>query len=231
MKEEGFYSLAILIVALVLCTGGMAQETVSWQTVPIMGYSASNTTGDVVVITGPQPLQPGGTPYYDIDGNVVMGPTIPHYSIVGDPLYHVGLPSVTVFSYNPNQFISGHWTDPVTQIWSGSGVTLQASNTYSYSGIYSFLGTPGNPAYSLEYKNDSYVPPENFIMLMTNIGDLWLEDAGKWQYTETWKDKADGSSITFTREFEARPVPLPAGVWLLGPGLVGIAAFRRRFKK
>jgi hypothetical protein len=230
MKKMRFYSLAFFMLVLLLCTSGMAQATVSWQTTPILGYSASDATGDVVIITGPQPFQPGGAPYLDIDGNIVMGPTIPHYSIPGDPLYHVGSPSITTFFYNPNTFKDGHWTDTVTQIWSGSGVNLQAGNTYSYSGIFSFLGTPGNPAYLVEVaRNDTYVAPDNFIMLMPHLYDLWLEDAGHWTYTETWTDNLDQSSISFTREFTVTPVPLPAGILLLGPSLAGLFGLRRKF--
>src|ERR1035437_9243368 len=55
----------------------------SWQTMPILGTDVLYN-GDVVVITGPQPLDGLSQPYLDTDGNQVLGPTIPHYSMVGD---------------------------------------------------------------------------------------------------------------------------------------------------
>ena len=75
----------------------------SWQTEPILGTGGSSDTGDLVIITGPQPFKSDGTPYHAwIGGPEVLGPTIPHYSIDepahgGDNLYHVGSPSMTEF--------------------------------------------------------------------------------------------------------------------------------------
>jgi hypothetical protein len=53
----------------------------------------------------------------------------------------------------------------------------------------------------------------------------------------TTTENLDGT-FSFTSPYSANevkgssgPVPLPAAIWLLGPGLVSLAALRRRFKK
>ncbi len=222
--------LMLLALGAVICLPGMAKASVSWQTEPIMGYSASNVTGDVVVITGPTPTQPGGGFYYDVDGNKVLGPTIPHYSISGDPLEGVGSPSVTQFYYNPNTLTGGHWTDTVTKIWSGSGINLEASHTYTWTSKWSFLGTPGNLPYVLGGSPITYNGGAAFIMTMPSLFDLWLEDAGNWQYTQTWTDNADSAFITSTRDFTL-VVPIPGTVLLLGSGLLGLVGLGRRVRK
>ena len=139
----------VFLMALGLSIAGsglaQAQANLSWQTEPILGYDWSNATGDVVMITGPTPITPSGDFYYDVDGNKVLGPTIPHYSIPGDPLYGVGSPSVSTFYYNPNVWDgSSHWYDPNAWVYSGSGVNLDAAKTYTYEGTFHFFGTPGN---------------------------------------------------------------------------------------
>jgi hypothetical protein len=229
---EKMKKLFVLLMVLGFFVGGsgLAQAAFSWQTEPIMGYDYSTVTGDVVMITGPTPTQSGGGYYYDVDGNVVLGPTIPHYSISGDPLEGVGSPSVTTFYYNPTVWDGTHWSDPTVYAYSGSGVNLNAGNTYSYTGVYDFLGTPGNLAYSVTAASATgFDGSVGFIMLNTGVGQFWLEDAGSWKYTETWTENETGLSITSVREFDVTPVPLPAAVWLLGTGLVGLFGIRRRF--
>jgi hypothetical protein len=119
-----------LVVAMALVVG-TASADFSWQTQPIMGTDYSNATGDVVMITGPTPTDGSGNNYLDVDGDVVLGPTIPHYSTVGDPLFGVGSPSMTKFYFDPDTFTGGHWTDEDTWIYSGSGINLNPTNTYA----------------------------------------------------------------------------------------------------
>jgi hypothetical protein len=226
--------IAVLSVALLVLVGTTAQASVSWQTTPILGYSSSSVTGDLVVITGPTPTKPGGGYYYDVDGNIVLGPTIPHYSMVGDPLYQVGSPSVSLFYINPTAWDSGsgHFYDPNVWVYSGSGVYLDTANTYHYTGVYSFLGTPGNPAYDVvAAENLAFSGAPGFIMLSAGLGWLWPEDAGHWKYTETWTDNMDGVSISASRDFDVKLVPEPATiiVWsLLGMAVVGYRAWQRK---
>ena len=51
------------------------------------------------------------------------------------------------------------------------------------------------------------------------IGAVTLSDLGGW------------SGIVQSVTYNASPVPVPATLLLFGPGLVGLAAIRRRFKK
>ncbi|NPV04897.1 MAG: hypothetical protein HPY67_09215 [Syntrophaceae bacterium] len=42
---------------------------------------------------------------------------------------------------------------------------------------------------------------------------------------------SDGGPRTYSINVEGNPVPIPGALWLLGSGLLGLVAFRRRFKK
>jgi len=211
--------LLTILAALMLVTMmglGSAQATLSWQTAPILGHDISFTAspGDVVVYT-----------------DAALPVTIPHVSMVGDLLYDVGMPGVTTFYYNPNVWDGTHWYDPVVNAYSGSGINLDPAHTYSYTGTYDFLGTPGNSAYSVVVASATGFNGGSFIMLTTGVGGFWLEDAGGWKYTETWADEMDQTSITASRNFDVTPVPLPPSVLLLGSGLLGLVGLGWRRKK
>lgn len=121
--------LAILVIFGITST----VHALSWQTAPIMGHARSTDTGDTVIVTGDTPTYfdiNGEEQYYkDVDGNIVLGPTIPHYSMVGDPLYGVGDPSITDFYIDPDTWADHgafglHWTDMTTRAHRGSGTGL-----------------------------------------------------------------------------------------------------------
>ena len=47
-----------------------------------------------------------------------------------------------------------------------------------------------------------------------------------------WNNVPEESlNLGYIIEYDAYPVPLPAGFWFLGSGLIGLAGFRRKFKK
>jgi hypothetical protein len=55
-------------------------------------------------------------------------------------------------------------------------------------------------------------------------------------FTKTWGPSYGAASPTVTADFDYLyynydPVPIPGAVWLLGSGLIGLAGFRRKFKK
>ena len=131
-KTSVFFT-ALLAIMILLGMNTVAYA-LSWQTAPIMGYSASSVTGDLVVITGPTPIDANGDYYYDVDNNLVLGPTIPHYNLAGDPLEGVGDPSLTELYFDPYEYnASGdYWYDPDTTIYAGSGVYLTPNTEYTY---------------------------------------------------------------------------------------------------
>lgn len=225
----------MLITLLCAFTAAPALANLSWQTEPILGTDGSSTTGDLVIITGPQPLKDDGTPYYAWPlGPEVLGPTIPHYSIdgaahEGDNLYHVGSPSMTVFYMNADTWSADYGTyyDPDLQIHTGSGVNLDTTATYTYGGLFTYLGPNGSYSTWGAY-NAAYAPPANFIMLHSYLYDLWLEDAGFWTYTETWTDNATGASISSSRSFRVVQVPVPGAVLL---GLLGLGYAGKKLRR
>ena len=229
MKNTRTWGMALLLA--VVC-GSLASADLSWQTQPILGTDAQ-FTGDVVVITGPQPLDGYGNPYYAWPGGPeVLGPTIPHYNLPGDPLYGVGSPSMTVFSINPNQWIGGHWTDPDSEIATGSGVYLTPGNLYHWKQEFTYLGSR-QPSYSIVYEDDYFADPAEggFVMLFGDdaLVDLWVEDIGLWNYTETWTERSNTASpsafLQYSTDFTVVPVP---GTFLLGFLGLGAAGLKLR---
>ena len=215
------------VVTIILAVSGAAQASLSWQTTPILGTDVSSATGDVVVITGPQPLDGSGNPYHDVDNNVVLGPTIPHYSMVGDPLYGVGSPSMTEFVINPDTYEGGHWVDKVTKIAFGSGINVEQGHDYTFTETWNFLESGSE--YTVGPFTGNYAAGTNeFVMLHNDNGlsELWLEDIGSWSYTQTWTDDGTTAFITDTSFFEV--VPEPATIGLLSFGALSL--FRRKRK-
>jgi hypothetical protein len=224
--------MMLAAASLILALAGTAGATTSWQTSPILGSGGSNVTGDVVIITGPTPINPStGLPYRDVDNNIVLGPTIPHYSIVTDPLYQVGSPSMSTFYIDPTTWEGGHWTDKVSQIHSGSGVEgLTIGDKYQVTFMWSFLGTPGNPAYDMPVVSAEFVATETFRMGHSWLYDLWLEDAGAWTFTETWTDNTTNVSMSSTPlnlDVKVIPEPVTMAGMLLGLGALGRYMRRR----
>jgi len=217
--------LFVLLMVLGFFVGGsgLAQAAFSWIDEPILGYD-SVYDGNIVIITGSTPEKPGGGFYTGEDGQVVLGPTIPHYSGIlpssldypgSDPLAGVGSPSMTVFTVGQSVHTgSALYTD--TSEFSWSAVFTGPTRTLSYNGSYD--GT----TYWMTWNTPDGGGDGSGISTLT------AADVGNWTYVETYTNST-GVVLTSTRDFEVRPVPLPAAVWLLGTGLVGLFGVRRRF--
>jgi hypothetical protein len=191
----------VAILGLVLAVSAVASADFSWQTQPVLGTAYSTATGNVVMTT---------------TAGVI---TIP-YPEAGDPP-DTGV-SMTEFLINPNVWDGAHWYDPNVNVFSGSGVNLDSTATYSYTGVFSFLGS--GPYDVVAAANANFSEPSGFIMLNAGVGGFWREDIGPWKYTETWTDNATGASITSSCNFNV--VPNPAALWG-GLSLIGLIAIRR----
>ncbi|MCG2684888.1 MAG: hypothetical protein L6306_14895 [Planctomycetales bacterium] len=150
----------------------------------------------------------------------MLGPTIPHYSMVGDSLFGVGSPGMTVFD----------WTGRVAN---GSGINLDAGHTYDWTAVYTNLGTGYIDSSANVYTGGSFIMLNGYLWgYGSNSSTLSVADIGSWTYVETWTDRAggEGSFISSTTNFSIVPEPASVLVWcLLGAGSwLGMRVWRRR---
>jgi hypothetical protein len=205
-----FLTNKLLVIACVCLALGSAAfgGTLSWENQPIMGVNVdASVPGQLTIDTNPVLI------------------TIPQYN--GPD------PSMTVFVYNPVVCCSsGYLYDPSMYVWAASAVNVDPSSTYQYTGVWSFLGTPGNPAYDITFPQDTWgASAFSVAELYSSVGQFWDIDAGPWRYTETWTGTGgldQGASITSTRDFELVPTPEPTSVLLLVSGSLCLAWLRKR---
>jgi hypothetical protein len=145
-------------------------------------------------------------------------------------------------------------------MWSGAGLSgshevgIWEGSALLVSGI---VGSGASGAH--QDLNFLYVPVTPTSLLSGHtyvIGAHYFWHAGSWidKATATWNsavspvfylngglyaygwDKPSAGYVSdafglIGPNFEVRPVPIPAAVWLFGPGLVGLTALKRRFKE
>jgi hypothetical protein len=193
----------VAAIAVCLAVAGTAGAVpLSWQTEPLLGYSAADT-GDVVVQTGP--------------GSAV---TIPHYSIVGDALYGVGGPGVTTFNIGETVANGSGINVELGQTYHVVGVYnfLGTSPRSLLSDTFDYLATsPDHFVMNWSHISDPADPVNG------GYADVYYflpTDVGNWTYTETWTNNADAlDTITSTRNFEVVvPEPVTMCGLLLGVG-------------
>ncbi len=98
--------------------------------------------------------------------------------------------------------------------WAGSGIDVEANASISL-GTFTFSATEALSA--------------------DTLADLWIVDrlsVGSYTYTSiiSYNDSYGvyASTLLTAQGADVSPVPVPAAVWLLGSGLVGMAGLRRR---
>lgn len=127
----------------------------------------------------------------------------------------LGSPGVSVLSFST--------TDPVTTSYSNLSFTADSLFALGAASTYYLVvkGTlPPSPLGELHLFTTN-----NPITGNSSGGNLWVRDTGG-----NWNDVADTGQI-FSFQINGTPVPEPATMVLLVSGLIGLAGFRRKFKK
>jgi hypothetical protein len=148
--------------------------------------------------------------------------TLSKVGIVADPSNSL---TVTFGLYNSDSSGNiGSLVSSATKVFTDSGFTTYDAafsanllkNAYYFLYIHRDIGT-GDFGKNLE-GNLPYSTPEGYFKVL---------DGGNWDgkvASVTW-----GNTYLPTFTVDAAPVPLPSALWLLGPGLVGMAGLKRRF--
>ena len=140
------------------------------------------------------------------------------------------------FSVDPNYEVS------LDELWIGT----RSSNTGPGTiGFYSSLDGFANPFYTVTQVGSDYANSiidisalgtisEDLYIRLYEFGDIQADGDGATSSTGTFRitDHYDTGIYTDVQiTGTVSPVPVPAAVWLLGSGLIGLVGFRRRNKK
>lgn len=73
--------------------------------------------------------------------------------------------------------------------------------------------------------------PSMFETIYTNTGMLQAGDMIEILYGNNGDYRFDHGNVNVFITASSTPVPIPAAIWLLGSGLIGLIGLRRKFKK
>jgi len=161
-----------------------------------------------------------------------------YYAIGSNPsAYNGAWTDITAAHGGTNMMIVNGATNGTSSVWSAQ-VTVE-SGTYKFSAwvANSFTGMPNPANFTLKIGGGTIT---SFALGRYTKG--WQEFSTNWISTSggtvtlALVDTATGENgndfvlddITFAR---VNPVPIPGAVWLLGSGLLGLVAIKRKFRK
>jgi len=206
--------IAIGAVVALLFTSGMAEAALTYSIVDYPIYQTDTQTHLTDHVSGTIVADPGTGTIISASFTITGGGT--SYTVASatvDPSFyvHISPTQITVTPSNP--------TNPLNfGNLRLSGVTgLSGSNS---TAVLQWL-TPGDPWIAGSMNWASYTGTVG----NKGSGPLFTSDHGATPFTQ---GSANGSRDTI---IVANVVPIPAAVWLLGSGLIGIVGLRRRFKK
>lgn len=137
---------------------------------------------------------------------------------------------VTITSAEENEFVRRLFTNGDTKNnspWLG-GTDQDAEGTWKWGNNEDVFWTGGRTGANVNgaYTNWNPSEPNN----SGNENYLHMYSNGKWNdLSDT--NTTHGGSRSYIVEYDSAPVPVPAAVWLLGSGLVGLLGVRRRTQK
>jgi hypothetical protein len=141
------------------------------------------------------------------DVSITYGTTISLLASVSNPT-----PWPTFQYFVQNYETIGNKVGPVAPSGQITGPTIQISQTQIYtftSGLSPFVGSGSLP-----------------FGFVANSALMYVVEGGN--YVSNFSTNAKG---VITADYTYQPVPIPAGLWLLGSGLVGLIGIRRRVNR
>jgi hypothetical protein len=159
------------------------------------------------------------------------------YTILADALHTWNTNSGGPGNYNATD-ISGIVSPTVTVIELYKQNNNQTADSGPYAPYYSTAFASDNETATITYNGPTRLLGSPLYLYVKDGNHTyihWIFDVTNWNRTDTiyvgqlWPQQGSISHVTLYGAIT--PVPIPAGVWLLGSALVGLVGLRRKFRK